>query len=570
VLKAGSVRQDGAKTSAICLTPEQEKKQREDTSYRLLGGFLTSDGRPVTKVDRRLVYRGRRHTAQWAGHSGQNFEHRFQSSDDGRKAFYLIDAEGFAPTRSPEFTIARAMPLLTIDLKPAVHATVRGRALDQQGQPVAGARVRIGRVIYFQEEEFPWGLETTTDEAGRFELKHLRVGDRFYVRIDKSGTGGAQTERIRIDKEEPVDVPDLRLGPPDQTIRGQVTDYDGEPVPRAKIVYRGDAVVETTADAQGRFEMQGLPTGKLALAVSAPDYESHTHTVMAGAMNAKLYIAQRPPADREAYRLEVELRPKDGKTVRRTQIWVLNKDEDRLLWSSQFEGNKYESNMEQTFRRKLGKTFAVVAAPEGYAQPEPVPFVARKNAEPLVVDLQPAPAVKVNGQVVSEQGEPIAGAKVGLSRSLLGKETDEPWRYFNSTGKVPVTDAQGRFQIEGIQPGSRIAVYVNKPGYAGVWSTRVKVGEAGDVRLPDLVLKKATRELTGRVLSPKGQPVAGARVSIHDFGGPETTTDADGRFRLRAVPHTANFALVDAADYEIAHKELAAGTSEVTITLSAE
>ncbi len=84
------------------------------------------------------------------------------------------------------------------------------------------------------------------------------------------------------------------------------------------------------------------------------------------------------------------------------------------------------------------------------------------------------------------------------------------------------------------------------------------------------MLKKATRELTGRVLSPKGQPVAGARVSIHDFGGPETTTDADGRFRLRAVPHTANFALVDAADYEIAHKELAAGTSEVTITLSAE
>jgi uncharacterized GH25 family protein len=568
VLKPGPI--DTRDVRTICLTPEQEKQQREDTSYRLQGVFRTADRRPVTKVDLRLVYQGGRHTAQWWGRSGEKFEGRFNEGDEGRKASFLIDAEGFAPTRSPEFTIARTMPPLTIDLKPAVHVPVRGRVLDQQGHPVAGARVRIGRVIYFQEEEFPWGLETTTDGAGRFELKHLRVGDRFYVRLDQSGTGGARTDRILIEKQEPINVPDLSIGPPDQTIRGQVMDENGEPVAGAKIVYLGDAVVETRADAQGWFELRRLPTGKLSFMVSAPGYESQGSSVVAGAANAKLYIPRRPSADREAYRLQVELRPKDGKTVRSTQLWVLNKDEERLLWWTQFPGNKHESNMEQSFRGKLGKTFAVVVAVEGYAQPEPVPFVARKNAEPLVIDLQPAPAVTAHGQVVSEQGEPIAGAKVGLSRTLLGKETDEPWRYFNSTDKLPVTDALGRFQIAGIPPGSRIAAYVNKPSYAGVWSTRVNVAEHRDVQLADLVLKKATRELTGRVLSPKGQPVASARVSIHDFGQAETTTDADGRFRLRAVPEMAKFLIIDAPDYEIAYQDLAAETSEVTVRLSAQ
>src|SRR5207302_2060437 len=87
VLKAGPIRQDAGVT--ICLTPEQEKKQREDTSYRLQGVFRTADGRPVTKVDLRLVYQGRRHTAQSWGRSGEQFEGRLTEGDEGREAFFL-------------------------------------------------------------------------------------------------------------------------------------------------------------------------------------------------------------------------------------------------------------------------------------------------------------------------------------------------------------------------------------------------------------------------------------------------------------------------------------------------
>jgi hypothetical protein len=214
VLKAGPINTRGI-ARAITLTAEQEKKQREDTSYRLQGVFRTSNGRPVTKVDLRLVYEGNQRSSMWMGRAGSTFDvPPFQANDDGRKAFLLVEAEGFAPTRSRQFTIARTMAPLAIDLKPAVYVPVRGRILDQQGHPVAGARVRVGREIYLLEEEFPWGVETTTDKGGKFELRHLRVGDSFYVRIDKPGTGAAQSMSIFIEKQQPITVPDLYLGPP--------------------------------------------------------------------------------------------------------------------------------------------------------------------------------------------------------------------------------------------------------------------------------------------------------------------------------------------------------------------
>src|SRR5207245_1180482 len=107
--------------------------------------------------------------------------------------------------------------------------------------------------------------------------------------------------------------------------------------------------------------------------------------------------------------------------------------------------------------------------------------------------------------------------------------------------------ADGRFEIAGIQPASRVAVYVNKPGYAGVWSPRVLAKMSEDLQLPNLVLKKAARELTGQVVNDQGQPVANARVTIHDFGlgRGETVTDAVGHFRLRAVPERDAVVIVD-------------------------
>jgi len=96
----------------------------------------------------------------------------------------------------------------------------------------------------------------------------------------------------------------------------------------------------------------------------------------------------------------------------------------------------------------------------------------------------------------------MAGAKVGLSRTLAGKANTEPWRFraFPKTVAMPlpptddswrallptrnpevaVTDADGRFIITDLAPGCEVAVYANKLGCIGVWSPRVTLAAGKD------------------------------------------------------------------------------------------
>lgn len=565
VLTAGRPVPSNIGFGAVKLTPEHLKEQREDPAFRLRVVLRPTDGRPVTKVDLDLIANG--HIGM--GCSGNTFEHRFSPDDEGLEGYFVVEAKGFTPTRSPKFVIARDMPLLTIDLQPALLVPVRGRVLDLQGQPVSGARVRTGRMRFesYWGEEFPWGVETSTDDTGHFELKHVRVGDRFFVRVDKEGTGGAQTERRRVSKADPIDLPDLKIGPPNRTVRGQVLDEAAVPVSGATVVYRGETVVRTTTDDEGQFELRELPTGKLLLTASAAGFQPGDLGIPPGGTTTRVTLKPLPPAALGAYQLHVHLRPRDGKTVSNYQIFFVKQDEQRWEWSSRPKGNDYEVNVYSELRGKAEIPYVVAVAADGYEQPPPVAVKLKKYPEPVVFDLEPAEAVKVRGRVVGEDGKPIAGVKVGLSRELFGKAVDEPWR--SSGAKVPpVTDADGRFQIAGIHPGSRVAVYVNKPGFAGAWSVRRDVKKSEDLQLPDLVLKPARRELTGKVVDQEGMPVHDARVYVYDIGFTETRTDANGRFRLRGVPAAVMFLRANAPDFRTGHVPLKADTKDVTVRLS--
>lgn len=83
----------------------------------------------------------------------------------GRRSLHF-SAAGFAaltvPVDVPEPTKARAMPDLRVELRRA--GSVRGRAFDGNGQPIAGARVSCA------------GLTVSSDARGRFELRGVPVG----------------------------------------------------------------------------------------------------------------------------------------------------------------------------------------------------------------------------------------------------------------------------------------------------------------------------------------------------------------------------------------------------------
>ncbi len=202
---------------------------------------------------RRRRRSSRRHPSQWVALSSTGNEIQFPRDQDGRSSFLLIDADGYAAARSADFVVRERMPNLAVELIPEVPAPVRGRLVDQAGKAVEGARVRVARQIYGNEQAFPWGLEYTTGTDGHFEIKHARIGDRIQVRIEKPGTGGAESDWMSLDRIEPRILPDLRVGPPDQDLGGIVRDYDGFAVENAKVIHMGEPRVETTTDAEGKL-----------------------------------------------------------------------------------------------------------------------------------------------------------------------------------------------------------------------------------------------------------------------------------------------------------------------------
>jgi beta-lactamase regulating signal transducer with metallopeptidase domain/uncharacterized GH25 family protein len=504
--------------------------------YQLQVVLQTPSGGKINNVIGRVIQKRRHYPSQTIALSATGNKISFNRDEDGRTMFLLITADGFATARSKEFVIRERMPDLSIDLIPEVLVPVRGRVVDKNGSGVETARVRVGLAIYGNERKFPWGLEYTTDKAGRFEIKHARLGDQIQVRIDKPGTGGNETEWFSIDRAEPRILPDLVVGPPDQELGGLVRDHDGFPVANAKVIHRGEPGIETTTDSEGKFRLTGLPTGLVSLSIESEGFPREVRRARAGRLNNEILVKRESLQDDRDYRAKVKLRPRDGKDVSKVTLFFGVENGDPIFSMPDRTGNSHELGFGSDLRRYHDKQFAVVVAAEGYARTNPVIIRNQKALQEIAIDLEPASPVSVRGRVIDGDGRPVAGANVGLSILLNDQSAFEPWIYFNDRKPLSTTDADGRFSFAGVLRNSRAAVYVNKPSYAGVWSKRITTDKPEGVEWPELRLLRSTRELSGQVVDDKGQPVADAIINTTDISRTVTTSDAQGRFRILNAP----------------------------------
>jgi protocatechuate 3,4-dioxygenase beta subunit len=159
-----------------------------------------------------------------------------------------------------------------------------------------------------------------------------------------------------------------------------------------------------------------------------------------------------------------------------------------------------------------------------------VVVVARRRTDvgPIAVGL---PTV-LEGTVVDEMGDPIAGATVRLHRSeetgFLGSLpfVETPWRV--SLLASATTDASGRFEATGLAAGSvRVEASAPERGSADV-ATSV---EAGRRRIARPVVLWPATSVEGRVVDEHGRPVAGATIVGKGIEG--ATTGPEGAFRVR-------------------------------------
>ncbi len=154
---------------------------------------------------------------------------------------------------------------------------------------------------------------------------------------------------------------------------------------------------------------------------------------------------------------------------------------------------------------------------------------------PLEATLTISAGARIAGRVVDRNGRVVAGARIRL-RDYEGSIAGLP---------VATTGRQGTFTLDHVAEGSWITAYAT--GHASSHGYRVETAGHGE---PTLALRGPAGIIRGRVLDPRGRPVARAIVcagtSHGDIGedqlGPEsvpavlTYTDKDGAFEFNSLP----------------------------------
>ncbi|QEH36055.1 Alpha-2-macroglobulin MG1 domain protein [Aquisphaera giovannonii] len=358
-----------------------------------------------------------------------------------------------------------------------------------------------------------------------------------------------QGMRVQEGRVNRVEIP-VR---PAATITGVIRERGtGAPVPGVRIyLFRpGESSgANATTDAQGRFAYRSLPGRARAGIGDVPP----THVPAPAAFRDDFQVppppgrVELPPVElaRAAPPLRGFVRDAAGAAVAGADVeatWTLL--EQGAMASGAVHARSDAAGRFAAGGLAPGATVALTARKEeGLATR--VPVAAREGQDqPVTLTLEPRQVVAIAGRVVAQDGTPLAGAAVRLQTRTRrpGDGSVQDWRPLSfQDGPWIYTGADGSFRTPG-EPraeGVEFQAEAAADGYLlfqGPWTA---AGPADVARLPDLVLRRESgeRAVAGRVIDAAGRPIAGAKV-LQRGDGPrptESTTDADGRFRLPGV-----------------------------------
>jgi protocatechuate 3,4-dioxygenase beta subunit len=405
-----------------------------------------------------------------------------------------------------------------------------GRVTDLDGNGIPGAAIALqpenANRMRFLRERAQMLAGTATDGNGYFRLPRIAAGDWSVGATAKNHTEG-RSPVVAVENEQAVDIEDIRLGP-GYEVTGQVQTVDGKPLATALVTLRsvraanrgpGGREHQATTDAQGRFFVEHVPGAPMRVEARADGY-------------LPLQLESIDPTWGQQLLLTLQ----DGLRVTGTVL-----DEDGAPVTQ----------------------FAVrIVRVRGL----PTPGLDPADAAQLFERLR-------NGNLDDAEREAI--------RDRLGRlrgEFDDGRRNGRQDGARPGGGANlrdlgrpeshpgGHFEATGLQEGV-YELHVQSPEHARSVTEGIELRLGGTA--PDLrVQLDRGVYVAGLVRDDRGQPVAGARISLRSpqqprrprgaadggnqrdseafgrevarqFAGaqqnPETTTDAEGQFVLKHV-----------------------------------
>ncbi|MGN6106917.1 MAG: carboxypeptidase regulatory-like domain-containing protein [Kofleriaceae bacterium] len=423
-------------------------------------------------------------------------------------------AEGYLAAQMPIVAEGEARVGVEVALAPG-GTLVSGEVRGVGGRGIGGARVAFER---------PWGdvvWIAIADADGRYRIS-LEDGEwRASVEHDEH----ASAQRVVALGGIPLEV-DFALSP-GAVVRGRVVDADGRPVPDAQVrASRREASVEVAADAHGAFELRRVPGGAVSISASGSGFASAEPVEVDVGVGARL----------DAVTVQVERAFSiSGRVVAAGASAGIAGV--ALGVASRASESRTTTTAEDGSFRLVGARparYQMFAYHGGYVPMfGAVVEVVDRDVDGVVVEL--AAGVTLSGRV-----EPAAVA------SLTLEVPEDAWR--NTSGDEltmvsyvrAASDPAGAFALRRAPRGSFVLRAETSDGREGELAVEIADGD-----LRDLVVRIETRAaISGRVVDPRGAPVAGVRVEIGCTGEGgdvyplrerSAATSVDGAFRARGL-----------------------------------
>lgn len=443
---------------------------------------------------------------------------------------------------------------------------VRGKVLDgDSGEPIAGAQVRTWGGLNMQLQWLdPARVVSAAD--GTFELTGVPLGatalsadhpdyvSTFDPTTIFSGMGGGNPIFAEGEKTLRRNVTLTRAG----GITGIVLGPDGAPVAGARVatVEQGQSAFlkmlvgrtsETFSDAEGRFRLGGLKPGE-TVKLRATHRSFGASAAVDAAPGGSTAITLELAAPIEIHGKVVD---GGGEPVAGVRITVARAGNDRRS-PNPFAAMQNDGLTARPAVTNDAGEYVVRNAPEGdlvLTFDHPGYRVHKEQLRTIVgapVEARKAVLDRgagIEGIVVDEAGEPVAGAAVNATVNFGAQPDGQPGRTWANT----TSGDDGTFSMYGLHEG-QVTVRVYRDGWycrpltvpSGATGVRLVVAEAGELR--------------GRVMAA-GRPVANANINAQ-LDGPEDPgaaqgrflawgrTAADGTFTLKPLPPRAPFKLV--------------------------
>lgn len=321
-------------------------------------------------------------------------------------------------------------------------ATVQGRVLGPDGLPMpnvevlAKAGVRDDAIL----------AKARTDGVGMFVLARL-PDDRGVAILAQPPGHTVSFAYAELSPDQPFAAVELRVYEAN-TLRGRVVDPDGKPIAGASVLGTKDRMwfhgstqaVETKSDADGRFELHGVPIGDCVVRVYAPGFALREHTLV---VFADRDIELPPLLREEGTTLAIAadgLRPEEAAKVR---LWIYAMREGG--------GRRMPNTLENTTLAADGTCrFAGLPDAEWHVQPSlpGVSFEPRKAATKagernprLQFRIAREGSTRIRGRLTDSTGKPLANESL-VCHTLRAPATARGLSVRASTG------ADGRFSMD--------------------------------------------------------------------------------------------------------------------------